>query len=698
MISHTNSNKVDSDVIINEYFVKVVDYDGTIIDQQYMHNGEIYTLPSAPSHTGLVFQEWSSSETITNNQIVIDNNNVMIGAVYTTSSGQCEFDIELTKVTGVSVTLRMTGTKDWGDGTTNTNTTHTYGNYGNYTIKCNGTIESTDSSGGIFNQTTGNNNYFLKHARLTGVTSIGSYCAFISCKNLVSITISKNITTIGATTFKECFSLKSIIIPNNVTIINTNTFQDCRSIINAVIPKGVTKLGSESFYYCYSLINIAIPNTVTELGYSSFESCNTLKTIIIPNSVTVMGSYSFRYCYSLTKVILSNSINAIKDYNFRECYALTNLIMTNNINTIAAYAFISCSSIIKYDFSKNTSVPTLSNINAFTNINGICKIKVPFDLYSAWINATNWSTYADYIDGGTPAIINFNIISGNPDIYFNDELITNYNFNWWGSNISYYAYDSSSNTLLPSVTITGIEPGSTQNINIDLSSSSTITLSTGTSGLNVKFFIDGKNFNAIENNGNYYINIVGNGIAIDYYIDGGNNYFDEEGTIITTGSNITENITMRAATTSTFNRPNLTENGTLGGSSFAVSAEAYSTSTNYQAWRAVDSNTTTSYYWYSKSSGNREYIFYNPNVIKVTKLTYKYTSSTYRGTAVTIQGSNDNINWINIESTYSGSSTTYTSTITNPKYYKYYKLKFTVYTSYIRLYDMLITATVKTAV
>lgn len=50
-----------------------------------------------------------------------------------------------------------------------------------------------------------------------------------------------------------------------------------------------------------------------------------------------------------------------------------------------------------YDFSQHTSVPTLSNTNAFKGINGICKIIVPDSLYDSWITATNWSTYADYI-------------------------------------------------------------------------------------------------------------------------------------------------------------------------------------------------------------------------------------------------------------------------------------------------------------
>ena len=52
-----------------------------------------------------------------------------------------------------------------------------------------------------------------------------------------------------------------------------------------------------------------------------------------------------------------------------------------------------------YDFSTHTSVPTLSNTNAFTDIPADCEIRVPAALYDSWKSATNWSTYASKIVG-----------------------------------------------------------------------------------------------------------------------------------------------------------------------------------------------------------------------------------------------------------------------------------------------------------
>ena len=52
---------------------------------------------------------------------------------------------------------------------------------------------------------------------------------------------------------------------------------------------------------------------------------------------------------------------------------------------------------MKYDFSQCSSVPKLQNVNVFNGINKIAKIIVPDNLYDAWITASYWSAYANYI-------------------------------------------------------------------------------------------------------------------------------------------------------------------------------------------------------------------------------------------------------------------------------------------------------------
>lgn len=333
-----------------DYTVKVIDYDGTVLLEKKGNTGDVIDLPTVPTHEKLVFQEWSASVAVSDNKVTITDNDIMVGAVYTTASGQNEFDITLTKVTGLSVTLKMGGTKDWGDGTSDTETSHTYTAYGDYTIKCDGTYMTTSSSSGLFGQSGSSKNCYCTAVRFATVTGI-DYGAFGSCYSLTSIVLPSRVTGINTGAFDSCYSLTSIVIPSRVMSIGHYAFNSCCSLTNIVIPSRVTSIGNGTFQYCHSLTSVVIPSGVTSIDGSTFQYCDSLTSIVIPSGVTSINTAAFYYCYS----------------------------------------------IIKYDFSQCTSVPTLSNTNAFDSINGICKIIVPDSLYDEWIAASNWSTYANYI-------------------------------------------------------------------------------------------------------------------------------------------------------------------------------------------------------------------------------------------------------------------------------------------------------------
>lgn len=376
-----------------DFWVKVIDYDGTVLLEKRGNNGDSFDLPSAPSHEGLVFQEWSASCPITDGKVVIDNNNIMAGAVYTTASGQNEFDITLTAATGLSVTLNMNGTKDWGDGTSDTETTHTYTAYGDYTIKCNGTTMTTSDDSGLFGQSSSATNYYCTAARFATVATIKE-AAFRYCYSLTTVVLSNGINSIYYYAFASCRSLTSIVIPRGVTSIGQVVFGWCYSLTNVVLTKNVTTMDSRAFHYCYALTNMVIPIR-TRIGSEVFNYCYSLTNVVIPKNTSI-GVNAFSNCFSLTNVIFAGSSITIGQEAFVRCYSLTNIVIPN-ITNIEPYVFQYCFSLTKYDFSQCSGVPTLSNTNAFSGINRIAKIIVPDSLYDEWIAAANWSTYADYI-------------------------------------------------------------------------------------------------------------------------------------------------------------------------------------------------------------------------------------------------------------------------------------------------------------
>ena len=402
------------------YYLKVIDYDGTILDEKRLNNGDTYKLPNAPSHNGLVFQQWSCSQDIIDGVITIADNNVMVGATYTTASGLSEFDITLTKKTGLDVTLNMDGTKNWGDGTSDDLTTHTYTEYGDYTITCNGTTMTTSSNSGLFGQSSSARNYYCIGVRFgTSVTSIGDN-AFAYCNSITNIVIPQGVTNIGSYVFTACYSLTNVIIPQGLTSIGSYVFQNCSLLKSVVITQSVTSIGTNTFQYCSLLKSVVIPQSVTTISNAIFQNCFSLTSIVIPQGVTSIGDNAFSYCYSLTSVAIPQSVTSIGKYAFQNCvalknivipqgvarlsysvfnycYSLTSVVIPKSVTSIDYAAFGSCYNIIKYDFTQSTRVPSASYTNMFNGINERCKIYVPDSLYNSWIAWNVWSTYADYI-------------------------------------------------------------------------------------------------------------------------------------------------------------------------------------------------------------------------------------------------------------------------------------------------------------
>lgn len=334
-----------------EHGVIFIDYDGTVVDA--WDSSEVAgktALPANPTgRTRLVAEGWNWSLADIKSYMQNHPKALMtVGQVYHTVSGKTELDITLTKYTGMTVKCNISGTKDWGDGTTDTASSHTYMYYGNYTIKCSGTYILSN----IFGTSVSNKNCFLCTAAFIG----------------------SGVTSIGDGVFQYCYSLATITMPSSVTSIDIDAFWSCRLLTSITIPSGVTSISEEVFVDCYSLASIAIPDGVTSIGPYAFNGCYSLHSIAIPDGVTTIAAYVFQSCRSLASITIPSVIISINGNAFDGCY-----------------------SIIKYDFSSAIVVPTLRYTTAFTDINGICKIVVPDALYDSWRKATNWTTYANYI-------------------------------------------------------------------------------------------------------------------------------------------------------------------------------------------------------------------------------------------------------------------------------------------------------------
>lgn len=132
--------------------------------------------------------------------------------------------------------------------------------------------------------------------------------------------------------------------------------------------RGVNKIGSYAFAYCAELKSIEIPNSITSIENHVFWMCSGLKSVVIPNSVENIASHAFYGCSRLEELLIGDSVKSIGTNVFDWCAGLKNVYLPE-------------------------TPPTLSNVNAFDNINSACvfycKTQESLNKYKA---AENWST------------------------------------------------------------------------------------------------------------------------------------------------------------------------------------------------------------------------------------------------------------------------------------------------------------------
>ncbi len=219
------------------------------------------------------------------------------------------------------------------------------------------------------------------------VTSIKRF-AFSNCKNLSSIKISKQIQKIEDFVFSNCSSLKTIELSETLTDIGMGVFERCSSLIE--MPKNIPTIETSLFSNCTSLTKVEIPENITTIGDSAFYGCSSLKDVVINDNVTLIESMAFFSCTSLVNIRLPISISSISYGTFQNCSSLEEILMPATITSIEANAFSDCTSLKNIDLP---SMLTEISENLFYGCSGLESITIPTKVSlidsGAFSNCTN---------------------------------------------------------------------------------------------------------------------------------------------------------------------------------------------------------------------------------------------------------------------------------------------------------------------
>lgn len=165
-------------------------------------------------------------------------------------------------------------------------------------------------------------------------------------------------------------------------------------IKDVIVSEGVSEL-SAGAYKNANIERIQLTSSLEVLGTACFEGAK-ITELSIPDTVHILANYAVKACVYLKKVNIPKSLISIGMQCFMLDTALiSGLNMPKTVTNIPIQCFYGCTALPSITFFEHTSVPTLADVDAFSNT--ICQFIVPDNLYDEWIAATNWSTYADRI-------------------------------------------------------------------------------------------------------------------------------------------------------------------------------------------------------------------------------------------------------------------------------------------------------------
>ena len=174
-------------------------------------------------------------------------------------------------------------------------------------------------------------------------------------------------------------------------------FNGCENLTTVDNFPPVSDIPVQAFDSCKNLILTELPSSVTRILASAFFDCKKITISTLPENLTSIEINAFNGCERVSISEVPAGVISISNGAFSSCRGIRSLVFRGDITTIGSVAFSGCLNCLLYDFTNCTSVPTLANENAFNYINSNCKIVVPDSLYTSWIGAEKWNTYASYI-------------------------------------------------------------------------------------------------------------------------------------------------------------------------------------------------------------------------------------------------------------------------------------------------------------
>ena len=250
------------------------------------------------------------------------------------------------------------------------------------------------------------------------------------CKNLRTVKLPKDLTTIGSSAFADESKLNNVEVPNTVTAIGSSAFSSCSGLTNCDISAcAINKIPSYCFYGCRNLRSFTIPSTVSAIESRAFDNCSNF-TSELPEGLTSIGTAAF-YKAAMTDIDVVLREGATIGQSAFSSSGIRSIVLPS---TFYAYGtseiYRGCNNLL----SVTLKSPTLVTYNYKPSITGCENISlvVPSHLVAAYKSEPEWSKYKEIVPI-SPAITDYTVsadltlsnsymrLEGAPNMYFTQD-------------------------------------------------------------------------------------------------------------------------------------------------------------------------------------------------------------------------------------------------------------------------------------
>ena len=237
----------------------------------------------------------------------------------------------------------------------------------------------------------------------TQVKGIGAN-AFQNNTTITSVFVEDNVTYINDYAFAYCYSLKTLRLPQKLRSLGSYVFAQT-AIENLTLPSTLESITDTTFYdyqyadkvatdpkniylciddtFIYNKDKTTLQGTIVPSEYYQNHT-----TVTIPEGVEEIAANAFYQNYYITEVVLPSTLITISDHAFYYCYNIqkVNFEDATSLTTIDQYAFYNCYGIKEVSFKNSTSLKTIGEY-AFYNCDSIEEIEFPKSLESVGYEA-----------------------------------------------------------------------------------------------------------------------------------------------------------------------------------------------------------------------------------------------------------------------------------------------------------------------